>query len=316
MSDKINIVIVGAGNIANSHLEVMSSIKMVNLFGICSRTYAKANNLKKKYDINHASSDYYAFIKNNINNIDGIMVLVSVDQMYLVSKKLIPLGKSIFIEKPPALSHLKIKVLSEISIKYKTPNMIGMNRRFYSIFEKGKKIIEKNGGLLSLVIEGHERYDQIKDKVKPAILSKWLFANSCHTIDLIRYFGGEIKDFKFTKQAKFLKNGDHFSCSLKFLNGSTGSYISNWLSPGGWSVRLYAKDTKIEFNPLENGFHINSKYKKIKINPDKYDIKFKPGFYNQIKSFIYLIKSKKNIYPSQNLREITKTFEIINIINK
>jgi len=315
MSNKINIVIVGAGNIANSHLEVMSSIKQINLFGICSRTYAKANNLKKKYDIKHASSDYYAFIKNNINNIDGIMVLVSIDQMYLVSKKLIPLGKSIFIEKPPALSHLKIKVLSEISIKYKTPNMIGMNRRFYSIFEKGKKIIEKNGGLLSLVIEGHERYDQIKDKVKPAILSKWLFANSCHTIDLIRYFGGEIKVFKYTKQSKFLKSGDHFSCSLKFTNGSTGTYISNWLSPGGWSVRLYARNIKVEFNPLENGFYTNSKYKKIKINPDKNDLKFKAGFYNQIKAFIYLINFKKNIYPSQSLGDIMKTFEIINKIN-
>ena len=315
MSDKINIVIVGAGNIANSHLEVMSSIKMVNLFGICSRTYAKANNLKKKYDIKHASSDYYAFIKNNINNIDGIMVLVSVDQMYLVSKKLIPLGRPIFIEKPPALSHLKIKALSEISIKYKTPNMIGMNRRFYSIFEKGKKIIEKNGGLLSLVIEGHERYDQIKDKVKPAILSKWLFANSCHTIDLIRYFGGEIKDFKYTKQSKFLKSGDHFSCSLKFSNGSTGTYISNWFSPGGWSVRLHAKDTKIEFNPLEKGFYINSKYKKTEISPNPMDIKFKPGFYKQIKAFLYLINSKKNIYPSQSLKDIESTFDIIDTIN-
>jgi predicted dehydrogenase len=315
MSNKINIVIVGAGNIANSHLEVLSSIKLINLFGICSRTHAKANNLKKKYDIKHASSDYYAFIKNNINNIDGIMVLVSLDQMYLVSKKLIPLGKPIFIEKPPALSHLKIKALSEISIKYKTPNMIGMNRRFYSIFEKGKKIIEKNGGLLSLIIEGHERYDQIKKIIKPNILSRWLFANSCHTIDLIRYFGGEIKDFKYTKNSKLLKNGDHFSCSLKFLNGSTGTYISNWLSPGGWSVRLYARNTKVEFNPLELGSYTNSKYKKIKINPDKNDLKFKAGFYNQIKAFIYLINFKKNIYPSQSLGDIMKTFAIINKIN-
>jgi len=316
MSDKINIVIVGAGNIANSHLEVMSSIKLINLLGICSRTYTKANNLSKKYNIKHVSNDYYAFIKKNINYIDGIMVLVSVDQMYSVSKKLIPLGKPIFIEKPPALSLFKIRSLSKISKKFKTPNMIGMNRRFYSIFEKGKKIIEKKEGLLSLVIEGHERYNQIKNKVKPEILSKWLFANSCHTIDLIRYFGGEVKDFKFTKQSKFLKSGDHFSCSLRFSNGSTGTYISNWFSPGGWSVRLYAKDTKIEFNPLENGIYTNSKYKKIRIKPNRVDIKFKPGFYKQIKAFLYLINSKKNIYPSQNLEEIVKTFETINIINK
>jgi len=126
---------------------------------------------------------------------------------------------------------------------------------------------------------------------------------------------GVIKLIKNYKYSFKIVGADYFKISTG-LFWCNKAYISNWFSSGGWSVRLYAKDTKIEFNPLENGIYTNSKYKKIRIKPNKVDIKFKPGFYNQIKSFIYLIKSKKNIYPSQNLEEIVKTFETINIINK
>ena len=39
--------------------------------------------------------------------------------------------------------------------------MIGMNRRFYSILKR-ENIINENGGLFSVVIEGHERLNEIE----------------------------------------------------------------------------------------------------------------------------------------------------------
>ena len=83
------------------------------------------------------------------------MILVSVDQIYKVSKSL-SIFSSFIIEKPPSLSLYNLINLKEIIHKYNVPNMIGMNRRFYSIFEKGKNIINENGGLFSVVIEGHD----------------------------------------------------------------------------------------------------------------------------------------------------------------
>ena len=43
-------------------------------------------------------------------------------------------------------------------------NMIGLNRRFYSVFDQGMKIIRKHGKLLGILIEGHERFWLLKKR--------------------------------------------------------------------------------------------------------------------------------------------------------
>ena len=48
---KIRVSIIGAGNMANEYLKVLSSNKNIELSGIFSRTFAKAELLKKKYKI-------------------------------------------------------------------------------------------------------------------------------------------------------------------------------------------------------------------------------------------------------------------------
>lgn len=315
MSKKINIVIVGAGNIAREHLRALAKIKNINVLCICSRTLTKAINLSQKFKVNNYSSNAKLFIKENKNIIDGIMILVSLNQIYKVSKELSVFSIPLFIEKPPTLSLSELNNLNLILDKHKVPNMVGMNRRFYSIFEKGKKIIDKNGGLYSIVIEGHERLNLINKIYPKKILNKWLYANSCHTIDLIRYFGGEIKKFYYTKNSKIINSGDHFSCSFKYNTGATGTYISNWLSPGGWSIRLYSKNIKVIFEPLEKGYVISKDNKKKLIKPNLSDVNLKPGFYMQLRSFIKLIKLKKNIYPSQSIKDITMTYRIIDKIS-
>ena len=315
MSKKINLVIIGAGKIAEEHLKVISTLKELNVLCICSRTTSKAKILSNKYKVKNYSTDAKFFIKKNRKIIDGIMILVSVDQIYKVSKSLSIFSIPLFIEKPPSLSLYNLINLKEIIHKYNVPNMIGMNRRFYSIFEKGKNIINENGGLFSVVIEGHERLNEIEKFYPKKILNKWLYANSCHTLDLIRFFGGEIDSFNFHKNSQIIENGDHFSCSFKFISGATGTYISNWLSPGGWSVRLYSKNVKVVFEPLEKGYVLWNNGKKKTLLPSINDINFKPGFYKQIKSFIDLIRYKKNIYPSQNIKQIIKTFNIVEKIS-
>ena len=166
MSKKINIVIVGAGNIAREHLKALIKIKNINVLCICSRTISKAINLSQKYKIKHCSSNAKSFIQENKNIIDGIMILVSLNQIYKVSKELSVFSIPLFIEKPPSLSLSELNNLKLMLDKHNVPNMVGMNRRFYSIFEKEKKIIDKNGGLYSIVVEGHERLNLI-NKIYP-----------------------------------------------------------------------------------------------------------------------------------------------------
>ena len=71
--------------------------------------------------------------------------------------------------------------------------MVCFNRRHYSIFKKGIEIINKNGKLLGISIEGHERFWKVEQNYSKKIKDKWIYANSIHTIDLLRFFGGDVK---------------------------------------------------------------------------------------------------------------------------
>ena len=288
---KIKILILGAGNIASEHLKVLKKEKTFEVIGLISRTEKKVKNLCTKFNIPVVTNNISNFIKNS--RPDGIMILVSADQIYKTAKKVMKFKIPLFLEKPPGLSIKEVTTLAKLSEKFKTPNIVGFNRRYYSSFEKGLNLIKKNGKLLNIMIEGHERIWTFNKKIKKNIKKKWLYANCIHTIDLLRFFGGDIKTVYSLRKRLIEKNFDNFSALVKFKNGLIGNYISNWYSPGGWSVKLFGNKITVIFEPLERGYWIDKRFKRKNISLSKKDQLFKPGFYKQIKFFKQLIITKK-----------------------
>ena len=307
--NKINLGIIGAGKICIHHLDVIVNIKEFNLYAITSRTKYKSQKLRKKYRIKNIYNNVKLLISDQ--KIDAIFILVSADQIYKILKIIIPTKIPFFVEKPICLNHEEYKFLNKLITKYNSLNMVGHNRRFYSNFQKAKDLINKNGKLLGIIIEGHERIWKILNK-KTILTNKWIYANSIHTIDLLRFFGGELESFAFFKNSLKIKNGDQFALSFKFRSKAVGVYISNWFSPGGWSIKLFGEGISVVFDNLENGYWINKNFKKYKINNDKYDNIYKPGFYKQTKAFLYLLKNNKLKYPSQDILDALKSIKLIN----
>jgi len=136
---KINILFIGAGNIAKKHLEVLSSLVNLNNSWIYSRTDKKSKKLAKQYSLKLITENYYNFIIKNKNKIDGIFLLSSLDQIYSLSKILLKFKIPLFIEKPPGLNISQLKELNKLSINYRTSNLVGYNRRYYSVIQKLKK---------------------------------------------------------------------------------------------------------------------------------------------------------------------------------
>ena len=305
---KTRIGIVGAGNIAIEHIKVIQAIDNIAIAGITSRTISKADVLAKNFGIESVYNNVDQLIEKC--DLDGLMILVSPDEIFKVTKKLIPLGIPLFIEKPAGLFPNETKTLFNLAKKYGTKNMVGYNRRYYSIFDKGIKLIDKHGPLLGVSIEGHERFWLIENtNFSKLILKNWIYANSTHTIDLLRFFGGEIKSLS-AYSAKLNNINDQFSAGVKFNSGSLGSYVSHWYSPDGWSVKLYGKNITVKFKPLEKGIWTDSNFVDHEIDCDKVDYKYKPGFYNQMKAFIKMIKSGKLESPGVDIKNALKTMEL------
>ena len=250
------------------------------------------------------------------NYVDGLIILVSPESIFNVTKKVIKLGIPFFLEKPPGLNCKETSILNKLALKKKILNMVCFNRRHYSIFKKGIEIINKNGKLLGISIEGHERFWKVEQNYSKKIKDKWIYANSIHTIDLLRFFGGDVKKVFSLKKKIIQKGGDQFVSAIEFKNGIIGNYISHWYSPGGWSIKLFGQGITVEFKPLEKGYVIDKNFNSKEIKTDKYDKKFKAGLFRQIDSFRKLVETKKLTWPSQNLNDSLKTMLLIKKISK
>ena len=301
--------IIGAGNIAQEHLKVIAAIKGVKATGITSRTISKAEGLANSFQIDQVYDGVAALVQKCAP--DGILILVSANQIYDVAIKLLPEGIPLFLEKPPGLIPEQTKTLTNLADRHGTKNMVGYNRRYYSIFHKGLEIINKHGQLLGIAVKGHERFWKIANgDIPQKIRENWIYANSTHTIDLLRLFGGDIKKINALKNNVKEKNGDQFVASLEFDSGALGSYTSHWLSPGGWSVKLYGVGVTVEYKPLEKGIWINTDFQEREITPDEVDLKYKPGFYRQMEAFGKMVRTGKLDWPGVDLVKALKTMEL------
>ncbi len=303
----IRLGIIGAGRMAREHLNVLRAINSVRVVAISSRTKSKAEALAQEFQIDHVYDDAHALVKES--QLEGLLVLVTDDQMYDVVSQLIPYRIPLFIEKPPGLTPELTLKLSGLTRQYALPTMVGYNRRYYSIFQKGIAKILEFGSLLGISIEGHERMWRIHEAgtFNPKIVASWLYANSTHTIDLLRFFGGEVKELKVFGYKIRDPLGDQFAAVMKMDSGALAQYQAFWYSPGGWRVVLYGDGVTVEFKPLEKGQWTDKNFKIHEILPDPEDVQFKPGFYRQMQAFIHLIKEGKGQWPMMDLASAYET---------
>jgi predicted dehydrogenase len=282
---------------------VIQAIDGIEAVGITSRTQAKAEQLASAFGIKSCAEDVPSLIARA--RPDALMVLVNEDQMVKVVSQVIPCGLPLFIEKPAGLTPEENLRLAALAEQYALPTMVGFNRRYYSIFHKGLKIIQEHGLLLGVAVEGHERMWRIREgkKFSEEVMADWIFANSTHTIDLLRFFGGEPSHVTSLAHRHMREaRGDQFAAIMELERGAIGHYQAHWYSPGGWRVVLYGEGVTVEFKPLESGRWIDKSFQAHEIEPDEMDQKFKPGFYHQMAAFAEFVRHGKMTWPMLDLQ--------------
>jgi predicted dehydrogenase len=298
-------ILIGFGDIAPKHVEVLEQ-KNCKVVGLVTKNYQNAILNTQKYNLGTAykSIDDVPYV-----DIDFFIVMVKPEFTATILKKLIPLGKPILVEKPASFSSKDLSDIIDLKNKHNCKVMVAMNRRFYSIYQKTIDFLSKNNLKLDYIsVEAPERFSDImKEKFSEITRKNWMYCNPIHCIDLIRFFGGDLlKINSNSNPKKYLFNAiGSLSDDVQF------SYVSNWKSSGSWSITLYAKDTRIVFNPIEQGI-IFYKNQTIKLVPDVEDISFKAGFLRQIDCFLdYSFNNKLNVDRFSDLEDHKKTLELI-----
>jgi predicted dehydrogenase len=288
--DEVRIGVIGAGRIAIKHLEVLNACPGARLAGITSRTRSRAEALAGQFGGAPVFDDADALVRDA--RPDALLVLVSADQIHAAALDAMRFRLPLLIEKPAGLTPAESAALAQRADALGVRTMVGYNRRHYSIFKAGLEIVRSHGPLMGVLVEGHERMGAIRRVSKHGenVLGSWLYANATHTIDLLRFFGGEAQQVQCLTHRYREPLGDQFGALLEFESGAMGHYVSHWLSPGGWRVVLYGDGVSVEFKPLESGRWTDMSGETHDLAPSAEDQRFKPGFFGQMEAFCALVR--------------------------
>jgi len=301
---KNKLSIIGYGNMAIQYCKVINHLKKFEIVSVVGRNEKKVKNFIKANSIKRYFLDIDEMIK--ISKPDCILVVVSIDSVYEVIKKLIKFNIKVIIEKPIGCNLEESKKIFKL-VNKKNNFFIALNRQYYSNIIYVKKHLAKLNSKLFLQINDQQDKTNInKKKFSNKVVKYWMFANSIHLIDLILHImRGEISSIKLIR-----KIGLSRSVLIKSKYGDECIYNSIWNEPGPWNLKINTKKMYYHFINLEQLQTIkDKKYKNISLN--KMDLKFKPGLYLLVKDMYNLVNNKKH-----NIQNINYSHKLMVLINK
>lgn len=308
----VRVAIIGAGRIAHHHLKVLKAFEGVRIVGICNRGRVDISGLAREYAIERTFSDWRVMLDET--RPDAIFILVGPSDIASIAGAVLQRGIPCLIEKPAGLSPGETAHLANLAAKHRCLNMVGVNRRYYSVLENALFAVHEQGPLTGILIEANEPIAKLRrgSKHSKEVVDRWMFANSIHPIDLFRRCGGDI--LEIDASATSFEGGDatSYTASLRTTGGALGTFIAHWDSVPGWRLRLYGCGVRVTLDPLEQGEIEYSGGSRKPVPVDDVDVQFKPGFYCQTLAFLQSIVNDEPIMPpGSDLADQVKTMQLI-----
>lgn len=284
------ILLVGAGPMAAEYAKVLKDLK-INFLAI-GRGIENAKKFTESVGHEVISGGVEKFLKSLSFFPQKAIVAVSEENLGKVTLLLLEHGiKSILLEKPGGLDFDEIRKVGNLALSTKAKVFVAYNRRFYTSVKKALGIIEKDGGVLSIFFDFTEPDFKIAPLVKGlGVKENWFLQNSTHVVDMAFFLAGTPKKLVAFKSGSlpWHSKGAIFSGAGITEKNSLFTYHANWKGPGRWGVELVTLNHKLFLRPLEklqiqalDSFEI----KDVKID-DSVDIKYKPGIFREVQSFL------------------------------
>lgn len=284
-----NIWIVGAGTMAREYAKILKSLGKD--FICIGRGEKTAKEFSLLTGVTAFQGGLDVFLSHNPELPEAAIVATNLGSLSDNTISLLRYGvRRILCEKPGFRYPEELEKVKKAQVTFGGEVFYAYNRRFYASTLAAEKLIEEDGGLLSLSFEFTEWAHVVGASGKPQEdLNNWFYANSTHVVDLAFYLGGEpVKMSCFSKDENAWHNPVNFAGAGLTAKGALFNYQANWEAPGRWAVELLTKKHRIYLKPMEQ-LQIQDKGS-VKVYPVEIDncldVEFKPGLYLETESFL------------------------------
>lgn len=231
-SEKISISFIGAGSYANKILIPAFKQAGARLKSVASNTGLAGVRAGRKHGFVKSTTEIPSLFADD--QTDAIVIATRHDSHAGYVLDALYSGKHVFVEKPICIKQEDLDEIQSMFLEKKNENphkllMVGFNRRFSSLVQKIKQLIEGIGGVSSFVMTVNAgKIPSDHWTQDPELGGGRIVGEACHFIDLLRFLAGSpIK--KWEKMEMDSANKDTVTLQIGFECGSVGTihYFAN-----------------------------------------------------------------------------------------
>jgi UDP-N-acetylglucosamine 3-dehydrogenase len=179
--------VIGLGWFGEHHVDTLQQLPLVEVKAICTRTESRLKEIKDKYHVPRAYTDYHDLLADK--EIDMVSIVTHIKDHVQPTLDALAAGKHVFLEKPMADSVEDCDRIIAAAAKAGTRFMVGHILRFDTVYALAKEEIE--AGNLGTIISMHARRNLAK-WITPSHLKKIsaLFGDGVHDLDVMLWYTG------------------------------------------------------------------------------------------------------------------------------
>jgi predicted dehydrogenase len=326
--ERLRVGVIGAGRIsAGSHLPCLVNYGDLDLV-LCEVDKGRLARVADQFGIRDRYTDYRDMLAKE--RLDAALVLTQPVATYGVAKDCLTAGIPTLLEKPPGMSTGETRDLLATATAAGTQGMVAVNRRFNPLLTDARRIVEENGPIAVIVAEFYHFSMQLYRSMGSSeeTLASIVTPGSIHTVDLVRYLGGDVAEVHARADRYFDAHADSFTALIRFQGGATALLNYNLTSP----VRI----EKVSFHGNQASAFLvgladscvvhrgDVTYDLVNVrrrdpsSPEWSDKPYNPwinGWWHQDRFFLDAVRDRRPIdFPASNLADAVKTMELIDLI--
>ena len=229
--ERLRIGVIGAGRIAaGSHLPCLTRFPDVEVV-LCEVDAARLATVAAQYGIAKTYADHRDLLDRE--RLDAVFVLTPPAVTYTVATDTLAAGVPTLMEKPPGMTTAETRDLLRDCPIRATFGMVAVNRRFQPMLNEARRMVERDGPIATIVAEFYHYsmalYRQLGSSEQT--LANIITPGAIHTIDLVRYLGGDVAAVHASADSYFDRHPDSFTALIRFEGGANALLNYNLTSP-------------------------------------------------------------------------------------
>ena len=234
---EIKIGFIGCGGNANGHMNQLAGIEGARVVAVCDLQAERAQSAAEKHNADPYTA-HQALLERD--DLDAVYLSLPVFAHGQPELDVIERGLPFLVEKPVAIN---MDIAREVETAVANAGLItcvGYQLRYLGSTKITQQILQ--GRTINMIVgkywcsTGHGDPNAWLRQMGKS--GGQLVEQATHTIDMMRYMGGEVETVYAMQANRLLKETDcpdANSVSLQFASGAVGSLTATWAYAGDWS---------------------------------------------------------------------------------